>query len=288
VANTSSIVRFPYRSGDLRAGGPAQTILPHLVDHEGGHWTRDIVFSLDGRTMFVSVGSASNVAEGMPKRSAAENAAWEATHGTGATWGDETNRADVLAFDPEGQGGRVFATGIRNCVGMALSASGTLFCATNERDGLGDNLVPDYVTRVAPRSFCGWPWYYLGRHEDPRHAGERPELAAHVDVPDVLVQPHSAPLGITFYDGTAFPSEYRGDLFVACHGSWNRSTRTGPKVIVVRMQGGVPLGDYDDFLTGFVVDPDHVWGRPVGVAAAHDGSLLVTEDANGTVWRVAR
>jgi glucose/arabinose dehydrogenase len=287
VASVGSVVRFPYRRGDLHARGPAETIVPRLTEQEGGHWTRDIAFSLDGKTMYVSIGSGSNVAEGVSTRTPSENAAWDKAHGIGAEWGDELNRADVLAFDPEGHDGRVFATGIRNCVGMAMASTGDLWCATNERDGLGDNLVPDYVTRVAAQSFFGWPWYYLGGHEDPRHAGERPDLRDHVAVPDVLLQPHSAPLQMAFYDGAMFPDEYRGDAFVACHGSWNRAARTGPKVVRVVMRDGRATGDYEDFMTGFVVDSEHVWGRPVGVAVAHDGALLVTEDGNGTLWRVS-
>jgi glucose/arabinose dehydrogenase len=200
------------------------------------------------------------------------------------------NRADVLAFDPEGHEGRVFATGVRNCAGMAVHTGGDLYCSTNERDGLGDDLVPDYVSRIPAGSFFGWPWYYLGDHEDPRHAGERPELRGHVALPDLLLQSHSAPLAMTFYEGAAFPPAYLGDAFVACHGSWNRAARTGPKVVRVFMHGDdgarAPTGDYEDFMTGFVADDEHVWGRPVGVAVAHDGALLVSEDANGTIWRV--
>jgi glucose/arabinose dehydrogenase len=291
VANVNSVIRFPYRNGDLRAAGPAQTILPRLTEHEGGHTTRDIVFSHDGRTMFVSIGSGSNVDEGTPPRSASENEAWDRTHGTGASWGSETNRADVLAFDPEGRDGRVFAAGLRNCVGMTTRGEEDLWCSTNERDGVGDNLVPDYVTRVPAQAFFGWPWYYLGAHEDPRHAGERPDLAGRITLPDVLLQPHSAAMQMVFYEGSMFPPEYRGDAFVAFHGSWNRAARTGPKVVRVTMRnvddGGAPPGDYEDFMTGFVVDDDRVWARPVGVAVAHDGALLVSEDANGAIWRVA-
>jgi len=291
VANVNSVIRFPYHNGDLRAAGPAQTILTRLTESTAGHTTRDIAFSPDGRTMFLSIGSGSNVAEGTPRRTPDENAAWDRAHGTGASWGAETNRADVLAFDPEGRDGRTFATGLRNCVGMATRGAGELWCSTNERDGLGDNLVPDYVTRVAAQAFFGWPWYYLGDHEDPRHAGERPDLAGHVTVPDVLLQPHLAPLQMVFYDGATFPPEYRGNAFVACHGSWNRAARTGPKVVRVGMQsaddGGGARGDYEDFMTGFVVDDDHVWGRPVGVAVARDGALLVSDDGHGAIWRVA-
>jgi glucose/arabinose dehydrogenase/cytochrome c2 len=287
VANTNSVVRFPYRSGDLRARGVMQSIVPRLTETGAGHWTRDVVFSKDGAQMFVSVGSASNVAEGLSARFEDEIVAWEASHGLGAAWGDEENRAGVLAFEPDGHAGRTFATGIRNCVGLAVNlVTGDPWCSTNERDGLGDDLVPDYVTRVREHAFYGWPWFYLGDHEDPRHPGARPDLSRRVTVPDVLLQAHSAPLGISFYDGTMFPAAYRGNLFAALHGSWNRASRTGPKVVRVLVDSGVPTGEYEDFVTGFVVDDASVWGRPVGVAVAHDGALLVSDEASGTIWRV--
>jgi glucose/arabinose dehydrogenase len=266
-------------------------VLRHLAS--GGHWTRDVVFSPDGRRMFVSIGSASDNAPRLSGKSAGEIRAWEGAHGLGAAWGDEENRADVLAFSPDGGGARSFANGVRNCVGLAVQPqTGDLWCSTNERDGLGDDLPPDFVTRVRDGAFYGWPWYYIGAHEDPRHKGERPDLAAKVTVPDVLLQPHSAPLAMNFYDapasGTAtFPAEYRGDGFVALHGSWNRSKRTGYKVIRIHLDNGAPNGVYQDFMTGFVVDDRKVWGRPVGVAVAHDGALLVSEDGNGTIWRIA-
>jgi glucose/arabinose dehydrogenase len=172
-------------------------------------------------------------------------------------------------------------------VGLAVHPeTGDVYCSTNERDGLGDNLVPDYVTRVREGEFFGWPWRYMGDHVDPRWKGARPDLAGKVANPDVLIQPHSAPLGMTFYTGTAFPSEYRGSAFAALHGSWNRATRTGYKVVRIIMRDGQPTGDYEDFLTGFVVDNSRVWGRPVGVVTARDGSLLVSEDANGAIWRI--
>ncbi len=290
VATTASVVRFPYASGDLRARGPAQIVVRRLPD--GGHWTRDVVFSPDGRRMFVSVGSASNDAQGLPRKSQAELRLWDTAHGLGAAWGEEEDRADVLSFDPAGGGRRIFATGLRNCVGLAVEPqTGALWCSTNERDGLGDNLPPDFVTRVREGGFYGWPWYYIGEHEDPRHRGERPDLRGKITVPDVLIQPHSAPLAMTFYDAKSgearFPEEYRGDAFVAAHGSWNRSKRTGYKVVRIRLRDGAPTGEYDDFLTGFVLDDNRVWGRPVGVAVAHDGALLVSEDGNGTIWRVA-
>ena len=293
VATLNSVLRYPYRNGDLEARGPAETVVAQLSDSTGGHSTRDIAFSLDGKRMFISVGSGSNVAEEMPKKSAAEIREWETAHPRGATWGGEDHRADVLVTDPEGRGVRIFATGLRNAVGLAVQpGGGALWASTNERDGLGDDLVPDYITRVREGDYYGWPWFYLGNHEDPRHAGERPDLAGQAIIPDVPVQSHSASLQMMFYPATAsgpaaFPADYRGDIFAAFHGSWNRSGRTGSKVIRVHLVQGVPTGDYEDFLTGFVVDDAHVWGRPVGVTAAHDGSLLVTDDANGTLWRIS-
>jgi glucose/arabinose dehydrogenase len=259
----------------------------------GGHSTRDIAFSPNGKAMYVSVGSGSNVAEHMPKKTVADAQAFEAQHGLGAAWGSETDRADVLVFSPEGGPPHTYATGIRNCVGLALNPSShDLWCATNERDGLGDNLVPDYVTRVKAGGWYGWPWYYMGGVEDPRLKGQRPDLAGKVTDPDVPVQPHSAALELTFYPqgaagSAAFPAAYDGDAFVALHGSWNRQLRTGYKVVRVKLKGGAPTGDYEDFLTGFVLDKDQVWGRPVGVTVAHDGALLVSEDANGIIWRVS-
>lgn len=293
VANTNSVVRYPYRIGDLKARGPAQVVVPRLTLGGGGHSTRDIAFSPDGKAMYVSVGSGSNVAEHMPKKTVAEAQAFDAQHGLGAAWGSETDRADVLIFSPEGGAPKTFATGIRNCVGLALNPSShDLWCATNERDGLGDNLVPDYVTRVKPGGWYGWPWYYMGGVEDPRHKGERLDLASKVTDPDVPVQPHSAALELTFYPQgaagpAAFPAAYDGDAFVAFHGSWNRQLRTGYKVVRVKLKGGAPTGAYEDFLTGFVLDKDQVWGRPVGVTVAHDGALLVSEDGNGIIWRVS-
>jgi glucose/arabinose dehydrogenase len=280
---TTSVVRFPYRGGDLRARGKAQTNVPRLPG--GGHSTRDVAFSNDGTRMFVSVGSASNAAEGMRERYPEGLQSFEAEHGLGASWGRETDRALVLAFDPEGRGRKTFATGIRNCVGLAVHPqTGDVWCSTNERDGLGDDLVPDFITRVREGGFYGWPWFYIGTNEDPHHRGERRELKDKISVPDVLIQAHSASLQMTFYTGTQFPAEYRGDAFAAEHGSWNRAKRTGYKVIRVKLRDGVPSGEYQDFLTGFVVDDRAVWGRPVGVAVARDGALLVSEDANGTIW----
>ena len=286
VATTSSVVRFPYRNGDLKARGPAQTIVAQLPT--GGHSTRDVVFSPDGTRMFVSVGSRSNVSQGGGKLGDLARRQWEAEHGVGATAGSETDRATVLVFDPQGKNRRNFANGVRNCVGMAIApATGELWCSTNERDGLGDDLPPDYVTRIREGAFYGWPWYYIGANEDPRHRGARPDLAGKVTVPDTLIQPHSAPLGMTFYTGSQFPAEYHGQAFAALHGSWNRAKRTGYKIIRIVLRDGVPTGEYEDFVTGFVTGDGRVWGRPVGVAIAKDGSLLFTEDGNNTIWRVS-
>jgi glucose/arabinose dehydrogenase len=291
IANTDGVVRFAYRNGDLRANGAPETVVKRLPD--GGHWTRDLVFSPDGRRMFVSVGSASNVAQGMPAKSPEAIRAWDAANGLGAAWGNENRRADVLVFAPDGSGGRRFATGLRNCAALAIQPrNDNLWCATNESDGLGDDLPPDYATRVGEGRFYGWPWYYIGDHEDPRHKGARPDLADKVTAPDVLLQPHSAPLGMIFYDApesaaAGFPEAYRGDAFVALHGSWNRGKRTGYKIVRLLLKDGVPSGVYEDFLTGFVIDDNTVWGRPVGIAVAHDGALLFSEDGNGTIWRIA-
>jgi len=287
VATETKVLRYPYRAGALASAGPAETIVDGLPS--GGHWTRDIVFSPDGKTLYVAVGSRSNVAEGNPLLPAQEIEAIEKANGLGASGGPELLRANVLAFDADGKNRRVFATGLRNCSGMTLRpGSDDLWCVVNERDMLGDNLPPDYATHVRHGAFYGWPWRYIGDHIDPRHAGERTELAGKATTPDVLFQAHSAPLGISFYEGAQFPAEYKGDAFVALHGSWNRAKRTGYKIVRLKFSGGAPTGEYEDFLTGFVLDDTHVWGRPVDVAVAPDGALLVSEDGNGTIWRVFR
>jgi glucose/arabinose dehydrogenase len=281
VAEINRVVRYPY-GGGTHALGPAQIIIPSLP--EGGHSTRDLAVAPDGSRLFVSVGSESNVARGMRGVVSAGPAAV-----SGASNGDEAGRAAVFAFAPEGGRLGLVASGLRNCVSLTVQRqTGALWCATNERDGMGDDLPPDYATRVDVGDFFGWPWYYIGAHEDPRHRGERPDLANRVRVPDVLIQPHSAPLGMVFYEGTQFPAEYRGDAFVTLHGSWNRARRTGYKVVRLRMHDGVPTGGYEDFMTGFVANQDAVWGRPVGITVAQDGALLVSEDGNGTIWRVSR
>ncbi len=292
VAENNRVVRFAYQPGDTVARGAPEVIVPRLTVDGRGHFTRDVTFSADGSRMLVSVGSGSNVAEGMDHKTPQEALAWQASHALGAAWGVEEHRADVLSFDPQGHDEQVYAAGIRNCVGMAVNPiTHDLWCATNERDNLGDNIPFDYATRVRPGQFFGWPWYYIGDHEDPRLKGARPDLAGKVSVPDVLFQPHSAPLEITFYAASpgaaAFPAEYDGDAFVALHGSWNRAKRTGYKVVRLKLRNGVPTGEYEDFMTGFVIDAGQVWARPVGLAETRDGALLVSEDGNDTVWRIA-
>ncbi len=199
----------------------------------------------------------------------------------------------MLVFDVgSNQPGKVYASGIRNCVSLTVQpGNGALWCTTNERDELGDDLVPDYSTRVKEGAWYGWPWYYMGNHEDPRHAGERPDLAGKVTNPDVPYQAHSASLNLTFYTATsgvsAFPKEYVGDGFATLHGSWNRAFRTGHKIVRVRMKNGVPTGEYDDFLTGFIVDDGNAWGRPVALMVNKDGSLLLSDDGANLVYRIS-
>jgi len=284
IAETDRLVRYPYRSEMLRAAGPPEVIVSHLPS--GGHWTRDIAFAPDGTRLFLAVGSASNLAQGIgaPPAPLPE---FEASHGRGAAWGFEEGRAQVLVLDPLGKTMRAYATGLRNCSGLTVQpATGEPWCAVNERDALGDNLPPDFVTHLEDGAFYGWPWFYIGPHPDPRWHGERADLRNAVRLPDVLLQPHSAPLGIVFYQGRSFPAEYQGGAFVALHGSWNRSLWTGYKVVFLPMRNGRAGGDYIDFLTGFVTEQG-VWGRPVGVAVDAEGALLVSEDANGTIWRIA-
>ena len=268
VGETGAVLRFPYHSGDLKPTGKSEHIAN--LPSGGGHWTRDIVFSPDGKQLFVGVGSASNLDD-------------PDTHP------DEKNRGDILVMNPDGSNLRVYAYGIRNAGGgLAIDPrTGELWCSVNERDGLGDNLVPDYITHVQAGGFYGWPYYYIGGNQDPRLQGKHPELKDKVIVPDVLLQPHNASLEMTFYEGKQFPAEYEGDIFAAQHGSWNKSVRVGYEVIRVPLhQTGKASGEYEDFLTGFVLPNGQVWGRPVGVTVAPDGSLLVTDDGSNSIWRV--
>lgn len=267
IAETDKIVRFPYKNGDLQARGTPEKItsLPF-----NGHWTRDIQFSLDGKTLFVSVGSRSN--DDDPD-----------------TRPDEKDRATILSMNPDGSNKQIYAYGIRNAGGgLAVDPfTGKLWCSVNERDGLGDNLVPDYISHVRQGGFYGWPWWYIGGNQDPHYQGKHPELKKELIEPDVLIQPHNATLQLTFYKGKQFPSIYYGDIFASQHGSWNRSVGTGYELIRIPLhQKGEASGEYEDFMTGFVVNDHEVWGRPVGVTVATDGSLLVSDDGSNSIWRI--
>jgi glucose/arabinose dehydrogenase len=268
VGNTNELIRFPYHNGDLKVSGPPQ----HIADFPtGGHWTRAVEFSPDGKKMFVAVGSGSNVDD-------------PDTHP------GEKDRADILACDPANCELKVYAYGIRNPGGgIAVNPqTGELWCSVNERDALGDNLVPDYITHVQEGGFYGWPWWYIGGHQDPRQKGKHPELKDKAIVPDVLLQPHSASLQLTFYEGDKFPAEYKGDIFASEHGSWNKAMRVGYEVVRVPLhQTGHASGEYEDFLTGFVLPDGQVWGRPVGITVALDGSVLVSDDGSNSIWRVS-
>jgi glucose/arabinose dehydrogenase len=269
IGNTNEVIRFPYHNGDLKASGASQ----HIADlpSGGGHWTRSVEFSPDGKKMFVAVGSASNDDDAD-------------THPA------EKDRADILVCDPTNCQLQVYAYGIRNAGGgIAIDPkTGELWCSVNERDALGDNLVPDYITHVQEGGFYGWPWWYMGAHQDPRQQGKHPELKDKAIVPDVLLQPHNASLELTFYEADKFPAEYRGDIFASEHGSWNKAVRVGYEVIRVPLhQTGQATGEYQDFLTGFVLPDGHVWGRPVGITVAPDGSLLVSDDGSNSIWRVS-
>ena len=264
VGLETAVIRFPYTPGQTLARGAPQKL---LTLPSGGHSTRNVIFSRDGSKLYVAVGSNSNVSvERDPMRAA------------------------ITEMRPDGSAARVFASGLRNPVGLAIEPhTGALWTSVNERDGLGDDLVPDYITEVRDGAFYGWPFAYIGAHEDPRHHGERPDLVAKAAVPSLLIESHSAPLGMLFYDGTMFPQQYRGNAFVALHGSWNRSTLTGYKVVSVPFKNGRPAGGYDDFVTGWITDPrGKAWGRPVGLLVLPDGSLLIADDGGNLIWRVWR
>lgn len=268
VANTDSVVRFNYKSGQTAATGEPEKLVELTPGGYNQHWTRNILFSPDGTKMFVSIGSATNVSvEADPKRAA------------------------ISVYDPDGKNHRIYAGGLRNPIGLAWNPkTGELWTAVNERDGLGDDLVPDYVTSVKDGGFYGWPYSYIGQNEDPRRKGEAADLVKRSIVPDVLLTSHSAALGILFYQGKMFPKEYQGDAFVALHGSWNRAKMTGFKVIRVRFKDGKLVGNsYEDFVSGWLPDENsnEVWGRPVGLVVAADGSLLITDDGGDKIWRVS-
>ncbi len=267
VGNTDSIVRLEYQSGDLEARGAPEKLLDLPT---GGHSTRNIVFNRAGTKLYIAVGSASN-----------------------SDAGEDCRRAAILEVDPDGAGARVYASGIRNPVGLTVQpGTDVVWAATNERDNLGDDLVPDYATSVKEGGFYGWPYSYIGRHYDPKFVGAFPDLVGRAIVPDVLLPAHSAALGITFYTGSQFPARYRNGGFVALHGSWNRTVASGYRVVFFPMVNGKP-GPIEDFLTGFLAStgengtPVQQWGRPVGVTVAPDGALLVSDDSGNRIWRIA-
>jgi glucose/arabinose dehydrogenase len=266
VGNTDAVVRFKYKSGQTQAEGAPEKIASLPANGYREHWTRNLIFSPDGAKFYVTVGSKTNVDAG-----------------------EEPMRAAISEFNPDGTGHRLLATGTRNPIGLAFNpATKQLWASVQERDLIGNDLVPDYVTAIKDGAFYGWPYAYIGPHEDPRRKGEQPDLVKKTIVPDVLIQAHSAVLGLTFYDGKMFPSNYRGDAFVALHGSWNRAQRTGYKIVRIHFKKGKPVGGYDDFLTGWMLGEDkpEVWGRPVGLLVLQDGSMLVTDDGANKIWRV--
>jgi glucose/arabinose dehydrogenase len=269
VANTDGVLKYAYHPGQTSITGPGQKIMSLPAGGYNNHWTRNLLGSPDGRKIYVTVGSGSNVQE----------------HGVE----NEIRRANVLEINPDGSGERIFAAGLRNPVGLAWQpGTRTLWAAVNERDELGDELVPDYLTSVKEGGFYGWPYSYYGQNVDPRRKGERPDLVAKTLVPDVPLAAHSAALGLAFYSHHAFPARYQGGAFVGEHGSWNRTAFSGYRVVFVPFKNGRPAGPSEDFLTGFLIggDSDDAYGRPVGVTALPDGSLLVADDAGNKVWRV--
>ncbi|WP_276496365.1 PQQ-dependent sugar dehydrogenase [Pontibacter litorisediminis] len=270
VANTDGVLRYPYKEGQTKITGKGEKIVELPAGGYNHHWTRNLIASPDGSKVYISVGSASNVGEYGMK--------------------EEERRAAILEINPDGSGERIYASGLRNPVGMDWApGTSTLWTAVNERDNLGDKLVPDYLTSVKEGGFYGWPYAYFGQNVDPRRKGERPDLVEKALVPDLALGAHTASLGLEFYNGNRFPEKYRNGAFIGQHGSWNRSEFVGYKVIFVPFQNGRPSGDYEDFLTGFIADEsrNEVYGRPAGVAELPDGSLLVADDEGNTVWRVA-
>lgn len=269
VANTDAVLRFPYAPGQIVIESDGDRLLALPAGGYNNHWTRNLVASPDGKTLFVTVGSASDHGE----------------HGMV----HEARRAAILAIDPDGRGERMYASGLRNPNGLDFEpTTGAMWVAVNERDHLGDHLVPDYATRVQEGGFYGWPYAYFGRHLDPRVGEQRPELVAKALVPDLPLGSHTASLGLLFVRGTAFPPRHRGGMLIAQHGSWNSSTFVGYRVAFVPFANGAPAGPPEDFLTGFIADAaaKTVYGRPCGLAQLADGSLLVADDAGNTIWRV--
>jgi glucose/arabinose dehydrogenase len=270
VGNTDGVYTYPYNTGDTKITGSGKKILDLPAGGYNNHWTRNLVASPDNSRIYISVGSGSNAAE----------------HGIK----NEVRRADILEIRPDGSGEVIYASGLRNPAGLAWApVTHVLWTAVNERDGLGDNLVPDYVTGVIKGGFYGWPYAYFGQHEDPRLAGQQPELVKKAIVPDIAVGAHTASLGLAFYTDNKFPSKYQGGMFIGQHGSWNRAELAGYKVAFIPFKNGKPAGPLEDFLTGFIADKDksEVYGRPVGVAVTPEGAMLVADDVSNTIWRIS-
>ena len=267
VANTDALVRFPYREGATEITAPAEMVAPLPAGTINHHWTKNVIASPDGKRLYVTVGSNSNAAEnGM------EN---------------ELRRAAILEIDPATGASTVYASGLRNPNGLAWEPlTGALWTVVNERDAIGSDLVPDYLTSLKRGGFYGWPYSYYGEHVDDRVEPQRPDLVATAIVPDYALGPHTASLGLAFYGGDSLPADYRGGMFIGQHGSWNRSTLSGYKVVFVPFVDGHPRGQPVDVLTGFLDERHRAMGRPVGVQLAIDGALLVADDVGNTVWRV--
>jgi len=268
VANTDGLWRFPYTPGQTKISGKGDKIVDLPAGKHNRHWTRNLIANAEGSKIYIAVGSGSNVAEyGMA---------------------NELLRADILEINPDGSDLRVYASGLRNPVGMGWAVgTKTLWTVVNERDELGDELVPDYFTHVEEDGFYGWPYVYYGQHEDPR-VKDKPVMAKAAIVPDMNLNSHTASLGLAFYTQKAFPEKYHNGAFIVQHGSWNRSILSGYKVLFVPFQNGKPSGKPEDFLTGFIVnlEKEKVHGRPVGVVVLPDGSLLITDDVTNTIWQV--
>ena len=270
VANTDALWRYPYSTGDANITAKGEKIVDLPAGKHNRHWTRNIIANKEGTKIYIAVGSGSNVAENGISQ--------------------ELLKADILEVNPDGTDLRVFASGLRNPVGMGWApGTNTLWTVVNERDELGDDLVPDYLTSVKDGGFYGWPYVYFGYHEDPRVKDPKPQVVENTIMPDVGLGPHTASLGLVFYQNKTFPSKYHEGAFIAQHGSWNRSVLSGYKVIFVPFKNGQPSGPPEDFLTGFIadLDEDKVYGRPVGLLVQDDGSLLITDDVNNTIWRVS-
>lgn len=270
VADTDKLLRYSYQTGQTKIEAKPERVMEMPKGGYHGHWTRNVIANPSGTLLFVAVGSASNVGEdGMEK---------------------EHRRAAILVMNPDGSNERVYASGLRNPIGIAFEPNtNVLWVVVNERDGLGDDLVPDYLTSIKEGGFYGWPYAYFGQNEDPRRKGERPDMVASAIVPDFSLGAHVAALGLLFYQGQSFPEKYWGGAFIGEHGSWNRSVFSGYKVVFVPFKKGRPSGPPQDFLTGFIADEtsSHVYGRPVGVAMMKDGSLLVVDDEGNRIWRIA-